>query len=44
MDVQWEGLLVHSDFVNSIVKNGLLKLLLFSFKMAPLAILVNSWL
>ena len=44
VNAQWEDLLVHSDFVNFIVENGLLKLLLLSFKMAPPAILVNSWL
>ena len=44
MDTHWEDLLVHSHFVNLIVKNGLLRLmlLLLSSHMTPPAILVNS--
>ena len=43
MDAQWEDLLMHSDFVNGIANNGLLKLLLLllSFKIAPPAMVVN---
>ena len=43
MNAQREDLLVHSNFANFIVRNGLIKLCLslLSFKMAPLTMLVN---
>ena len=42
-DAQWEDLLMHSDFDNFIVNNGLLKLLLLllSFKIVPTVMIVN---